>query len=386
MRRSFRIALVGAMLAGVLAVSAAAADYTSCAEQLDKLGLFEGTGQGYALDRTPTRAEAAVMLVRLLGAEQDALALEYAAPFADLYEWQQPYVQYLYENGLTTGVSATAFAPERACSAQMYAAFSLRALGYSEASGDFTYAQALDFAEQIGLYDPAVVDTADFRRDDAVAASYTALSLSPKGEDGMLLDRLVRDGSVDVQTAAPYQERFSLYTAYRQGTAGMASLSQYTVQEALAVSVSGADVYLRTQGSTTVDLENDKAVSEGKLTLEADGVDPYTQSYSLDTSEQAGLVRAGLRYGYGAVPLAFVETMDHAGSKWTFTFTSMPAQYEGCLWALAHAGGAFEQTGEASLVQTVQNGRVSSQTLTVTLAQGDSTLQAVLSGKLTTAK
>ena len=123
MRRSIRTALVGAVLAGSLAVSAAAADYTACADSLQALGLFQGTEQGYDLDRAPTRAEAAVMLVRLLGEEADALALEYTAPFTDLESWQQPYIQYLYENGLTTGTSDTAYAPEQLCSAQMYAAF-----------------------------------------------------------------------------------------------------------------------------------------------------------------------------------------------------------------------------------------------------------------------
>ena len=95
MKRSIRTALVGAVLAGSLAVSAAATDYTACADSLQALGLFQGTEQGYDLDRAPTRAEAAVMLVRLLGEEADALALEYTAPFTDLESWQQPNIHYL---------------------------------------------------------------------------------------------------------------------------------------------------------------------------------------------------------------------------------------------------------------------------------------------------
>ena len=35
----------------------------------------------------------------------------------------------------------------------MYTTFLLRALGYSDAKGDFTYAKALDFGEQVGLVD-----------------------------------------------------------------------------------------------------------------------------------------------------------------------------------------------------------------------------------------
>ena len=146
MNHWLRAALAGAALTALLTVPAFAAEDTACAERLDALGLFRGTEAGYELDRAPTRAEAGVMLVRLLGAEEEAQALTYTAPFTDLMGWEQPYVQYLYENGLTTGVSETDFAPNEPCSAQMYAAFLLRALGYSEAAGDFSYAAAVDAA------------------------------------------------------------------------------------------------------------------------------------------------------------------------------------------------------------------------------------------------
>ena len=67
MKKWLRLACTGAVLAGVLTASAFAADETSCAERLHDLGLFRGTAQGYELDRAPTRAEAATMLVRCWG-------------------------------------------------------------------------------------------------------------------------------------------------------------------------------------------------------------------------------------------------------------------------------------------------------------------------------
>ena len=138
MKSKFRIALVAAVAAAGLMATAGAANFDHCADQLKDLGLFQGTEQGYELDRAPTRAEAATMLVRLLGKEDEAKALDYAAPFTDLAGWEKPYVQYLYENGLTTGVTETTFKPDQGCSAQMYTTFLLRALGYSDAAnGDF---------------------------------------------------------------------------------------------------------------------------------------------------------------------------------------------------------------------------------------------------------
>ena len=106
------------------------------------------------------------MLVRLLGAEEEAQALEYTAPYTDLEGWEAPYVQYLYDNGLTNGTSATTFEPEGQCSAQMYTTVLLRALGYSDAAdGDFTYADAVDFGTSIGLVDIANCDASNFLRD-----------------------------------------------------------------------------------------------------------------------------------------------------------------------------------------------------------------------------
>lgn len=381
MRHWFRAAIAGALLAGALTVSAAAADNTACAEHLQDLGLFQGTEQGYELDRAPTRGEAAVMLVRLLGEEQSALTLTYSAPFTDLQDWEKPYVQYLYEIGATTGVSATEFAPEESCTAQMYAAFVLRALGYTEADGDFTYAGVDAFAQQIGLYDAAVIDTADFLRDDVAAASYTALALTPKDSEQTLLEQLVADGAVDAQAAEPYQALFESYAQYRTATADMAALEQFAVRGGLEanMTVDGkSSLTVQTQDYTTVNRTDGTAVSEGTVTLDAPMVDAYTQAYRRDAADLSGTEKTALLYGYGTVPLACVQSVERSGNDWTFSFADLPAQYDGGLWALSHSGIALEQVEDAVLVQTVRNGRIASQVLRVSTA----TLQAELSGAL----
>lgn len=385
MKQWFRTVLAGALLAGSLAVSAAAADYTACADHLKDLGLFQGTAQGYELDRAPTRGEAAAMLVRLLGEEQNALTLEYSAPFDDLQNWEKPYVQYLYDIGATTGVSETAFAPEAPCTAQMYAAFVLRALGYTEADGDFTYADVDAFAQKIGLYDAAVIDTEDFLRDDVVAASYTALSLMPKDSKQTLLEQLVENGAVDAQAAEPYQTLFDLYAQYRMATADMAACEQFSVRSGLetALSEQGTNsLAVRTEDYITVNRVDGTATAEGKITLEAPGVDAYIKPYSMDAAEETGSMRAALLYGYDIVPLACVDTVKQSWNDWTFTFADLPAQYEGFFWALSQSGAELEQAGDATLVQTVQNGRIASQTLRVELSQDDMVAQAVLTGEL----
>ena len=128
---------------------------------------------------------------------------DYSAPFTDLDDWQKPYVQYLYDNGLTTGATATTFEPEDTCSAQMYTTFLLRALGYSDAAGgDFTYTGAVDFGKSIGLVDYANCNETNFLRDHVAAMSLTALNTAVGDDaDTKLLEKLVEDGAVAASAA-----------------------------------------------------------------------------------------------------------------------------------------------------------------------------------------
>lgn len=223
MKRRWKTATAAVLLAATAIVPAGASNFDHCADTLKELGLFQGTNTGYMLDRAPTRAEAATMLVRMLGKEEEAQSLSYTAPFTDLQTWQKPYVQYLYENELTSGVTKTQFAPETQCSAQMYLTFLLRALGYSEAAGDFTYKDAVAYAQKIGLADPVNIGTDTFLRDHVVATSYTALNMPihtvvDPSEDPppaqKLIEKLVAEGAVEEENAAPLQERLKAYDAY----------------------------------------------------------------------------------------------------------------------------------------------------------------------------
>lgn len=84
--------------------------YTDYADSLAPLGIFLGTGAGYELDRAPTRVEGLIMLIRLLGVEEEALSMsDYETPFQDVPKWANGYVAYAYQNNLTNGISETKF-------------------------------------------------------------------------------------------------------------------------------------------------------------------------------------------------------------------------------------------------------------------------------------
>ncbi len=244
MKQKFRIVLVSMLLVVGMFVAAGASSYDHCADQLKALGLFQGTEQGYELDRAPTRAEAATMLVRLLGKEADAQKLEYTAPFTDLEDWQKPYVQYLYDNELTSGATETTFEPESLCSAQMYTTFLLRALGYSDAeAADFTYQDAITFGESIGLVDYANCNQQKFLRDHIAAMSLTALNTAVKGdEDTVLLEKLVADGAVAQEDAKDLLAFFDSFNSYVKASEQMSAASQSDMTMSIAASVDMDDV------------------------------------------------------------------------------------------------------------------------------------------------
>ena len=210
--KSLSVLLAIIMLFSATLFTVEASGYPSKADALNRMNLFLGTEIGYELDRVPTRAEAAVMLVRLLGQENEAQTGTYHHPFKDVPSWVDPYVGYLYEHGLTKGTSSTTFEPELNCSAQMYTTFVLRSLGYTEENGSFTYDGVQYFAEEMGLmyFDYS----ADFLRDDMVAISYSALFQSQRNTSEILLEKLIADGSVTQSIARRELEKFQTYKDY----------------------------------------------------------------------------------------------------------------------------------------------------------------------------
>lgn len=88
-KRLFALALVFAMCF-TFALPMAAADSTDRADKLNSLGLFMGTDAGYQLDQPSTRIQGIVMLIRLLGKEDEALDETRSAPFNDV-GWGKEY-------------------------------------------------------------------------------------------------------------------------------------------------------------------------------------------------------------------------------------------------------------------------------------------------------
>ncbi|MBQ3055321.1 MAG: S-layer homology domain-containing protein [Oscillospiraceae bacterium] len=98
------------------------------ASSLKELGLFLGTDKGFELERPMTRVEAATMLVRFFGAEKKALAGNFEHPFTDVPQWADNYVGWLYQSGLTKGISATLYGSKQPITAWQYGMLITRAI------------------------------------------------------------------------------------------------------------------------------------------------------------------------------------------------------------------------------------------------------------------
>lgn len=400
MNKWLRAVCVGAAAAAMLTASAFAANYTNCADSLHEMGLFQGTQNGYDLDRTPTRAEAAVMLVRLLGKEAEAKALTYTAPFTDLKGWEKPYVQYLYSNDLANGTNRTTFNPTGKCTAQMYAVFLLRALGYSD-TADFSYANAIETAREQGIYDTGIINVQNFLRDDAAAASYTALSVSPKNSKGTLLDQLVGENAITEADAKRYQSLFSSYAQYREATAGMDALLHYSVNSEFAspaaVTHDGRTVMqVQTSETTVFDREKNELLTDRKMTLSAPNTSDkqlLTQSYlsdgalyhKLNGSWSAELVTAaeqeGLAAMYGRVPLVCVDSLSQRAGSWTIICADTPNAYTELLWSVESAMGDLDEAVQlqpTTVTQSVSGGTIRRQSVSAAFTLDDMTAEPVI--------
>lgn len=141
-------------------------DTEAQAQMLCDLGLFRGTDKGFALEKPMTRAEAAAMLTRFLGVEETALAGEWEHPFTDVPQWADKYVGWLYQNGLTKGISGTQYGAAKYVTCGQYCTFLARA------STDYDYYSWLLRSEE---NEEERCDAAGFVRGDAVSLSVRLL-------------------------------------------------------------------------------------------------------------------------------------------------------------------------------------------------------------------
>jgi hypothetical protein len=173
------------------------------AQTLNKIGLLLGSGsdaQGnptFGLDNSLRREDGIVMLLRLLGVYEEALASEYDCPFEDVTDtYYSTLLGYAYEKGYTKGVSDTMFAMGQNMNATQYLTIVLRSKGYVDGI-DFVWDAAWELTDELGItngeFDP---DNNTLLRGDVAVVSLKALFV-PSADGTTLFETLVEAGVLD---------------------------------------------------------------------------------------------------------------------------------------------------------------------------------------------
>ncbi|MDX9888149.1 MAG: hypothetical protein RBS51_02670 [Anaerovoracaceae bacterium] len=188
------------LLMTTLSVSygAKAPQYLEEAEKLNVLSIFKGTDKGFQLDRPPTRIEAGIIFVRLVGGEEEALTNKYPHPFTDVPKWGQDYVGFLYKHKLTKGINESKFGSRKIVKSSEYMTMALRSIGYHDEGVDFKWRKSLDKALELELVDEEFfqdLSNTQFLRDHVVKISYDLLKQPVKGSTATLAEKLVAYGT-----------------------------------------------------------------------------------------------------------------------------------------------------------------------------------------------
>lgn len=181
----------------------------SDAEICEALDILRGDGAGVTdtyLAKGTERYQAAILYLRLIGKEDEAIAFTGEENFDDadlIYAGGQRILAYLKANPDLgwTGVGGNKFEPTNPASAQMIYKVLLEALGYKQ-DVDFTWAETLDFAAEKGLSE--IADVAELTNADVATALVEGLKAKVKDSDATLAEKLVADGIIDEAVAAEY--------------------------------------------------------------------------------------------------------------------------------------------------------------------------------------
>ena len=190
MKKRLLSALCAVMLL-ICAVPMASAQTGDAARRADALTVLHLLSEDPSRDLTKpaTRAQAAVLLVRLAGGEKKPDTDGWFAGFRDVPDWARTAVNYANRRGWISGVSNVQFDPNGHLNADAWCAMLLRMLGYSDKTGDFEISDAAAFAWRIGLTGRQLIGILSMG--DLAEAIYDALDFCYKGTETTVLSRLM---------------------------------------------------------------------------------------------------------------------------------------------------------------------------------------------------
>lgn len=205
MKKLISLVLSVTMVIAMLSGPVYGRTYTE-AQICEEIGMLEGEGYGitetYLLKNT-TRLQAAIMYLRLLGLEDEALLFEEGLTFddANTVQWEggRRILSYLKNNPDLgwVGMSDGSFAPYKELTAQEYYKVMLEALGYNE-DEDFSWSEVFAYAHMLGL--GVAKNVTQFTNNDVAIVTVEVLQAEHVSGD-LLIDRLVGQGLIELEKA-----------------------------------------------------------------------------------------------------------------------------------------------------------------------------------------
>lgn len=275
------------------------------AMRLYYLGMLAGSGTDlsggpvFNLERGLNRLEAAVFAVRLMGAEQEALAVQYMHPFTDVPGWASDYVGYIFNCGLMDDLlednDESLFHPTLGETAERFSSYMLYALGYRMEDGDYTLPIAAEYARDVGIC--VTEREAPLTRGNAVLSMYNTLRTTCKDSSRVFSDVLVENGALSYQDAV-----FLLWTRNAAETEAYMQAVGYGADWVIA------DGYYKiraSEGGKMLNIAMDGANNDydGVPVTLWDDTDDITQTFRLERTERGTyyLYAAASKSGYGRV-------------------------------------------------------------------------------------
>ena len=171
--------------------------------------MLKGSGNSYGLDKTPTRMEGIVILIRLLGKEAEAQEMKsLPCQFTDVPDWAKGYANYAYAQNISKGVSDTLFGTTNPMNAKQVNTLLLRAIGYDDTQGDFTWNRSVDKAAELQILPQDMADQYSFNQSytkkDLIETSFCYLDADLKGQDQTLIGSLIANNVVSDELAEKY--------------------------------------------------------------------------------------------------------------------------------------------------------------------------------------
>lgn len=292
------ISLIIIMMMIFSSISGVFAEDTTNADLLAELNLLSGTGAGYALDKSLTRAEASTFIVKILGEQDTVLSSPTStAAFSDVKgnEWFVPYVSYCYNNGIVSGYPDGTFQPNKIVSEQEFLSMMLKAINVKDTAWNMIHSKA--YSE--GLITKAAVNS-NFLRGDVVDIMTNSLELEVEDTSYTVISRLVEKQAVTEDLAV--EKGLMIKDELKSVISGIKVPSNLEVEIIMNEEITSVDVDIVDEDGKAIEV---KKITVNKKTIAVDVEELEEKEYTVmlnnivDTQE---IVTNGLSKTFEGAP------------------------------------------------------------------------------------